>query len=49
MKKYQSFLSENFQFFWGEIFYIFEYACFHNVPFMGLWDVHVNVATHQNG
>ena len=24
------FLSENFQFFGGEILYIFEYACFHN-------------------
>ena len=26
-----SFLSENFQFFGGEIFYVFEKACFRNV------------------
>ena len=30
-EKYQSFLSENFQFFGGKIFYIFEQACFHKV------------------
>ena len=30
-KKYKSFMSEFFQFFLGEIFYIFEYVCFRNV------------------
>ena len=29
--KYQNFLSENFQFFGGEIFKVFEQACFRNV------------------
>ena len=30
MKKISEFLSENFQMFGGEIFNIFEYACFRN-------------------
>ena len=30
MKKYHSFLSENFQFFRGEVFNIFEQVCFRN-------------------
>ena len=30
MKNIRAFLSENFQFFGGEIYYIFEQACFRN-------------------
>ena len=30
MKKYQNFLSENFHFFGGKIFSVFEQACFRN-------------------
>ena len=40
MKKYQSFLSKNFHF-GGEIFYVFEQACFRNV-FLGVESVRRN-------
>ena len=39
MEKYQIFLSENFQLFGGEMFNIFEKACFRNVEDFSLFEV----------